>query len=164
MKQYVISILIVGVIGSIVNLLTPSGERGSISSHVRLATGLVLILVCVSPLLTVVRGLGELDISDILGGASEIEKEEYQSIFDESYSAAEIENVKAGIKSILWDKFGIAEDECYVSVTTESGEDGKRSIKRIFINLYGRAILKNTDEIESYLASLFGCEIVTAVG
>lgn len=164
MKQYVISVIAVGVIGSIVNLLTPSGERGGISSHVRLVTGLVLILVCVSPLVTLIRSLGELDVSDIVGDIEKIEGVEYESVFQESYSAAEIENVKSGVKSILLDKFEIAEDECYVSITTESGESGKRSIKRIFINLYGRAILKNTDEIEEYLSSLFGCEIVTAVG
>ena len=164
MKQYIISVLIVGVIGSIVNLLAPSGEGGRLSAHVRLATGLVLILVCVSPIVTVVRTLGELDVSDIVGDMNEVDREEYESIFNESYSTAEIENVKQGIKDILRDKFGIAEDECYVSVTTASDGDGKRSIKRIFINLYGVAILKNTDEIEDYLASLFGCEIVTAVG
>ena len=164
MKQYVITVMAASIVGAIITMLAPSGERGGPASHVRLSVGLVLILVCISPLLNLVRELREIDVTDIVGEYGESDKEEYESIFHESYSAAEIENLKSGIKSILKEKFKIAEDECHVSVISEQGEDGQRRLRRVFINLYGRAILKNTDEIEEYLSSLFGCEIVTAVG
>ena len=60
MKQYVISVMVVGVIGAIVTLLSPEGEGGGLKSHVRLAVGVVLILVCVSPLITMVKTLSEI--------------------------------------------------------------------------------------------------------
>lgn len=164
MKQYVFTVMAVSVIGAIITMLVPQGERGGLSSHVRLSVGLVLILVCLSPFINLVKGLREIDLSDIIGGYEESNKDDYESIFRESYSAAEIENLKSGIKSILKEKFEISEDECRVSVISEQNEDGQRRLRRIFINLYGRAILKNTDEIEEYLSSLFGCETVTAVG
>ncbi len=164
MKQYIITVVIVGMIGSIVSILSPDGEGGGLKSHVRLAIGLVLTLVCVSPLISLVKTLGELDVQGLVGEIEGSDREEYESIFQSGYDAAEIENLKEGIKAILRERFDIADDECYVSVVTRADNDEKRRLERIFINFYGAAIWKNTGEIESYLSELFGCEIVTAVG
>ena len=164
MKQYIVSVMISGVIGAVVTLLSPEGEGGGLKNHVRLAVGLVLVTVSVSPLVGFVSGLAELDIYSVVGDLGEADKEEYESIFYEGYEAAEIENLKEGIKSILLERFGVKNDECYVSVITREGNDGKRALKRIFINYYGAAIMKNTEEIEEYLSKLLGCEVVSAVG
>lgn len=164
MKQYIITVIIVGVIGSIVSILSPDGEGGGLKAHVRLAIGLVLTLVCISPLISLVQTLGELDVQGFVGEIDQSDREEYESIFQSGYDAAEIENLTEGIKSILRERFDIAADECYVSVVTRTEKGGKRHIERIFINFYGAAIWKNTGEIESYLGELFGCEVVTAVG
>ena len=164
MKQYVISVMVVGVVGAIVTLLSPEGEGGGLKSHVRLAVGIVLILVCVSPLITMVKTLSEIDVKDMIGEVDDEKLDEYESIFQSGYEAAEIENLKEGIKSILLERFGVKSDECYVSVSTAKNSEGERHLKRIFINLYGSAIMKNTGEIEDHLASLFGCEVVIAVG
>ena len=164
MKQYIISVMIAGVIGAIVTLLSPEGEGGGLKKHVGLAVGLVLVTVAVSPIIGLVRTLAELDVYSIIGDAQEPNKEEYESIFYEGYEAAEIENLKDGIKSILLERFGVKNDECYVSIATRIDEDGKRELNRIFINFYGAAIMKNTEEIEDYLSTLLGCEVVSAVG
>ena len=164
MKQYIITVIIVGVIGSLVTILSPDGEGGGLKSHVRLAVGLVLTLVCISPLISLVQTLGELDIHGLVGDIEGSDREEYESIFQSGYDAAEIENLKEGIKSILRERFDVTYDECYVSVVTRTDKDGKRDLERIFINFYGAAIWKNTGEIEDYLGELFGCEVVTAVG
>ena len=164
MKQYVISVMVVGVVGAIVTLLSPEGEGGGLKSHVRLAVGIVLILVCVSPLITMVKTLSEIDVKDMIGEVDDENLDEYESIFQSGYEAAEIENLKEGIKSILLERFGVKSDECYVSVSTAKNSEGERHLKRIFINLYGSAIMKNTGEIEDHLSSLFGCEVVIAVG
>ena len=164
MKQYVISVMIAGVIGAIVTLLSPEGEGGGLKNHVRLAVGLVLVTVSVSPIIGFVKDMSQLDVNSIIGEVGNSAKEEYESIFYEGYGAAEIENLKEGIKGILFERFGVKNDECYISVTTGEGQDGKRELKRIFINFYGAAIMKNTEEIEDYLSSLLGCEVVSAVG
>ena len=164
MRQYIISVMIAGVVGAIVALLAPDGEGGGLKRHVNLAVGLVIVTVSVSPIIGFVRDLGEFDADSIIENVGDADKEEYESIFYEGYGAAEIENLKEGIKSILLERFGVKEDECYISVTTGVGQDGKRELKRIFINFYGAAIMKNTEEIEDYLSNLLGCEIVSAVG
>ena len=164
MKGYVISIIIVGVIGSFVTLLAPEGEGGGLGKHARLAVGLCVILVCIAPLNSLLRGLSGLDLHSLMGDGGDGGAEEYESIFDSSYSAAEIENLREGIKTILFDKFGVEPSECYVKVTVSGDAVGDRRLERIFINLYGSAIWRDTGAIEDYLSSLFGCEIVTAVG
>ena len=77
---------------------------------------------------------------------------------------AEEENLKLGIVDILKNKFDIDSSECYVSVKISTGSDMKRRLERIFINLYGSAIWKDTVSIEKYLSSLLGCEVVIAIG
>ena len=57
MKAYVISVIIVGVIGSIIALISPEGEGGGLGKHTRLAVGLCVILVCIAPLGSLLRGL-----------------------------------------------------------------------------------------------------------
>ena len=156
--------MIAGVIGAIVTLLSPEGEGGGLKNHVRLAVGLVLVTVSVSPIIGFVNTLSGLDVDSIIGEVGYGDKEEYESIFYEGYGAAEIENLKEGVKSILLEKFDIKNDECYISVITGEDKDGKRALKRIFINFYGAAIMKNTEEIEDYLSKLLGCEVVSAVG
>ena len=161
MKQYILSVMLVGVISSIVTILSP---EGGLRDHVRLAAGIVTVAVCILPLTSIVSELKELDIEEIIGDGYEISDENYEEIFESEFRCVEIEGVKEGIKAILEEKYGIGYDECYVSVKTAESEDGKRRLERVFINLYGGAILKNTAEIEEYLGELFGCEIVTAVG
>lgn len=164
MKTYIISIILVGVVGSFVNILSPEGEGGGLSKHTKLAVGLCLILVCTAPLFSLIRDLGELDIHALIPELGEEESLEYESIFHSSYDNAEIENLREGIVSILGDRFDIEPSECYVKVKVTEGGAGERRLERIFINLYGSAIWKDTGAIEAYLSSLFGCEIVTAVG
>lgn len=164
MKAYVISVILVGVIGSFVTILSPEGERGGMVKHTSFAVGLCLVLVCVSPLASFVKGVKDLDANTLIPDIGVEESLEYESIFNSSYDAAEIENLKEGIRSILYERFDVEPSECYVNVTVSEGNTGERQLLRIFINLYGSAIWKDTEEIEKYLSSLFGCEIITAVG
>ena len=101
MKSYIISIICVGVIGSIISLIAPEGEGGGLGKHVRLAVGCVLVLTCVSPLGELIEGLRGLDLSGLVpevdGGAIE----EYESIFGNSYEAAELSSLKEGIAAML---------------------------------------------------------------
>lgn len=164
MKSYIISIILVGIVGSFVTILSPEGEGGGLGKHTRLAVGLCLILVCITPIITLVQGLGDLDIKSLIPEIDAEESLEYESIFNSSYNAAEVENLREGIVSILYDKFKIEPSDCYVKVSVAEGDAGNRRLERIYINLYGAAIWKDTGAIENYLSSLFGCEIVTAVG
>lgn len=163
MKTYIISIIITGIIGSIISLLSPEGEGGGLAKHVRLAVGCALILTCITPLGELIGGLREIDLGALI---PEIESgaEEYESIFEGSYTASELSSLKEGLAVMLEEKFGVAREDCEIKVSVERNSSESLELKRIFITLYGSAIWKDTGEMEQYLGELFGCEIVTAIG
>ena len=164
MKTYIISIILVSVVGSIISVLSPDGEGGGLAKHTRLAVGLCLVLVCTTPIASFIRGLEAFDPEDYIPQLDGEESLEYESIFNSSYSEAEVENLREGIKTILYEKFNVEPSECYVFVKISEGDVGERRLLRIFINLYGSAVWKDSGAIESYLSSLFRCETVIAVG
>ena len=164
MKMYVIAIVVVGVIGSVIRLLSPQGEGGGLKNHVRLAVGIATIPICIFPLLSFMDEVRSFDIGDVIGELEGEQIEEYESIFEDGYLSAEEENLREGIARILADKYGIERSDCYILVKISTDKDGKRRLDRIFINLYGSAVWKDTGSIEKYLSSLFSCETVIAVG
>ena len=164
MKTYIVTIILIGVIGSIITVLSPDGEGGGLGKHTRLAVGLCIILVCITPLTSLINNLKEFDVNDLIPEIGAEESLEYESIFQSSYEQSEIESLRSGIAKILYDKYGIEPSDCLVKVKVTEDEIGKRRLEQIFINLYGAAVWKDTGEIEGYLSSLFGCETVTAVG
>ncbi len=157
-KGYIVAVMCVTVIGSIISMLAPDGEGGGIGKHIRLIYGLCVVIVCINPIKDIVYYINELDIGGIVD-LPEQESDRYADIFDDAYGTAEVENLKSGIKQILLDRFGIDNAECEIAINlTEKSE-----LSRIIVTLYGGAVWKNTNEIESLLGDLFGCEIVTVI-
>lgn len=163
MKGYVISVLLVSIVGSVISMLAPEGEGGGSGRHTRLAVGLCLIVTVASPLVGFIRDLEALDLSALIPSV-EGSEEEYESIFLSSLESAERENLCEGIRDILQKKFDVPPEECRVEVIISSGDDGERRLKRVFLTLYGSAVWKDTGAIEDYLSALLGCEVVSAVG
>lgn len=159
MKEYIFTVILAGMVGSAVLMLAPEGDQ---KKQVKFAVSLVAVLVCASPMLRFAGTLGE----TLQYGWEPFEtssREEYESIFESGYFAAEETNLRTGIKSLLADRFGIAEDEVKVSLKiTGSGE--ARRLDRIFLTLYGSAVWKDTGAIEELLREIFSCDVVTAVG
>ena len=162
MKEYVMLLLIMGMVSTIVTILSPEGERGGIGKLVRFATGVCLIAVCVSPMASFLERLSHFDLSEILP-SEEKTGVEYESVLENGYLYAEVENTREGIKELLNERFEIDASEVDVSMKL-TAEDGSRRIERILITLYGQAIWKDTRAIEEYLGGLFGCEVITAIG
>lgn len=159
MKGYILSVIGVCVVGTVVSIISPNLNGGGTSKQMRLIIAICVIGVAINPINEIVSYINEVDMDGLIGLEGEIESD-YEEIFREYYSAAELQNLKVGIKQLLFDKFGVDGAECSISLKTS--EDGK--IERIFITLYGSAIFKDTGEIEEYFRDAFGCEIVTAIG
>ncbi|MBE6584675.1 MAG: hypothetical protein E7649_06855 [Ruminococcaceae bacterium] len=162
MKQYIVSIIVVSIIGSVISILTPEGEGGGLARHTRLIFGVCVIVVCFSPLKDAIVWIRELDIESILPD-SEQNGSEYESIFENTYDKAQIDNLKEGIKGVLKDRFGLDPLCVDVSVSLRQEGDDQR-LERVAVTLYDSAIWADTEEIESYLCSLLGCEIITVIG
>ena len=157
MKEYIISIVAVALLGALISLISPDGEGGGILRNVKAVIGVCIVVVCIGPFLSFISSLTELKAELLLPPQSQ---QEYDYTFDSAYGAAEISSLKDGIKAILKDKFDIEDTECRITVSISEG----RRLERVFVTLYGSAIWKDTGEIEDYLGKLFGCEIVTAIG
>ncbi len=157
------SVLAVSIIGSLVSMLSPEGEGGGMIKNVKLVLGICVALVCIYPIKELVNDISALDIGSIVE-LPEQESDKYGDIFESSYSSAEAENLKSGIKQLLSDKFGIDSLECSVSVRLSDKNGERRELESISVTLYGSAIFKNTDEIERCLESIFNCEIITVIG
>lgn len=118
-----------------------------------------MVIVCLNPIKDVIYYISDLDIDYIVDVGDE-NKEEYDEIFKDSYEQAEVENLKNGIKQIIYDRFGVDSSECEISVLTNE----KRELVRVTVTYYGSAIWKNTDEIEECLEKILGCEAVSIIG
>ena len=160
MKAYILSIVLVALIGAVVSILSPDGEGGGIGKHARFAVGLVLITVCLAPVFSLPSLMSKLGEELILPEES-TPSVEYESIFQSQYLAAELENTKEGIAMLLHDRFGIEPSDVKISIRLSEEE---RRPEQILVTLYGRAIWSDTQAIESYLEELLGCAVVTAVG
>ena len=159
MREYIMTVILSGVVGAVVMQLAPSGEM---KRYVKIAVSLVLVTVCISPLLSLFEEVGEWDLS-LLSEADEEGGAEYRAIFESGYEMAEEENLRSGIKALLYERFGVEESEVTVSLHF-SEKDGGRTLERIFLTLYGSAIWKDTGAMERDLEALLGCEVITAVG
>lgn len=162
-KGYILSVMCISIIGSLISMLSPDGDGGGIGKNTRLIFGLCVVLVCINPIKDIFLLIKDLEFDSIIE-LPDGEGDRYDEIFDSSYSAAEIENLKVGIKQMLCDRFNIDSMECSVSVKAIPAGEGKSRLEHIFITLYGSAIFKNTDEIEEYIGKIFGCEVITAIG
>ena len=159
MKSYIISIICIGVIGSIISLLAPEGEGGGLSRHVKLAAGVCVILVCFAPAVEAIEWLRDLDIESVRP-VEENDRTEYESIFDSTYREAEIDELCEGIKAVVAERSGLDPLSFEVSARL-SGEGENKRLSRVTVTLYGSAIFADTGEIERYLTAMLGCEIVT---
>jgi len=160
MKEYIIAVVCVGIVGAIVSFLAPEGEGGGVGRTVRLIVGLVTIIVCIFPVFGFLDELRALSLGDVSTDHS-FEEKDYEEIFKNEYLSAETENLKYGIAALLEDKFGVGKGECSVSVRFT---DTNREIERVFITLYGASVWKDTEAIEGYLEGLLNCDIITAIG
>ena len=159
MGQYVISVIAVGILGSVISILSPEGEGAGIKKYINLIIGLAVTLVCISPISSAIEYINELDFKMYTYDDKDM-VEEYEGVFDSSYTAAEVYNLKMGIKSSLGDKFSISEEECNVAVTL----DDDKKLECVLVTLYGSAIWCDSDAIEDHLTRLLGCEVWVAIG
>ena len=161
MKEYIISLITAALLASLIGLLSPQGEGGGLSRHLRLLTSLFLLCVLLSPAIDFLLSLKDAALGDALfpeGDASQ--KEEYEQSLDEALSSATGTYLATLLTDALEAEFSIPEGEVRCSVTLS--EDGSRPT-RIRVILSGSAIWKDPEGIEAFVTERVGCECVTAI-
>ena len=163
MKAYFLALLAIALTVTVIGILAPSGERGGISKHVGLLSGLCLICVLIAPL----NGLSE-KLGELLEANLKLPAEENASPEDSSAATQELldsvgnEYFTAMLTQALETEFAITPGEVRC-VTVWETANGRVTPQKVTVVLSGRAIWKDTGAIEAYVSRLLGCPCESAI-
>ena len=159
MKGYLITVATGALLVTMVNLLSPQGERGGIARFVRLFTSLLLICIIASPLSGAAQALEQLFQFDFSFG--EEQQEEYDSQMQELLDSASKDYVRQMLTKQLEERFSITAGQVEVRL---EWKDGESKPTRATVILKDAAIWKNPRELQAFVEELLGCPCDTAIG
>ena len=152
LSEYFASVVLISSLVAFFELFSYSGgeEKGE-----RLAVSVIMIYLIISPLIPIVEGLSDFDISEITGTGAEISDGAYLEVSEESF--------KEGIAKLLYEKWGLEKNKTVVTVV---GFDfNKMKAEYIIITLLSKGASVDFHEIEAYIeeAGLGECEVKYAI-
>jgi hypothetical protein len=156
MREYLMNVIGAALIAGVISVIVPTGSGEGLKKYVTLIGSLCVLCVLISPVTELLGAMT--DLSD--GGFSEWyegTEEEYGGKYNEFLMSVGKDNVEDGITALLYEQYGIPEDECSVSAVVEE-KDGELVIVRVDIILTGKSVLKDPYAIEKYISGLLDCE------
>ncbi len=152
MSEYFASVVLISSLVAFFELFSYSGgeEKGE-----KLAVSVIMIYLIISPLLPIVEGLSDFDISEITSAGEELEDGAYLDVGEEAF--------REGIAKLLSEKWGLEKNKTVVTVV---GFDfNQMKAERIIITLLSKGITVDFHEIEAYIeeAGLGECEVKYAI-
>ena len=161
MSGYVITLIGTVIICSLAAMLAP--EENGMLGYVKLAAGLCILCVAISPITSFVEtvdGLFESDgfLSDIWGA------EELDGIYENGLIGVSEASVSEGLRDMICREFELKADEIEVSVKL-SEKDGECVAEGVTVILVsGRAIITDPHEVIAYVERVLECrcEIIYA--
>ena len=159
MQGYLMGLLGLAVCCAVVELLSPEGEGGGIARHIRLMSGLCLLCVAVTPLVSWGGQVGSLP--ERLGEAGEEWIEESEDSGESFASRWQAQNEQLDLSiaaetlaEMIEQRFSLAASDCRVSLAT----DGAGALCEVRVAFSGRAIWVNAQEVKNWISELLGCE------
>ena len=145
---------------ALVELFSPEGEGGGISRHVKMLSGVCLLLVLWTPLSALLRGGG--DLPERLANAienwlreGEEQQEDFSQIWQGEQERRDLMYASEMIKELLIDQFEISGEDISVQVETD---EARERISLVCVALRGQAIWLDTHKMQSYLNEILQCE------
>ena len=171
MTAYILTLLSASVAVCLVELLLPKGDGGRIASHVRLVSGLLLLVSMLNPLregLLFLRSAASGDLGDVI--ADRLPNLPYEENYDDAFQATLTEvgrrETEAWVVETLGIVFAIPSEGCAVEAVCDAGEDTEESIltlREVRIGLRGAYALENPHPIEDYFTERLGCPCFVTV-
>lgn len=163
MQSYLFSIIGAALAATVIGILTPKGEGGTVSSHIRLLTALFFICVLIAPIRSMLNTFTEFVNGEIhISGTNGAESTDYQKQLDEALEASSKSYFTQMLTKTLESTFSI--DTGNIRCTVHWGEQEERlQPTRVTIVLSGSAIWRDPDRLEAFVTDLLGCECVTAI-
>lgn len=168
MNGYVYSVVCVAAACGIVCIVSPEGVRSGIKKHLKLVCSLCLLSVLISPIAELMDGMSHIidgGGESIFGEVDKTElRESYESIYDKYIDGGYGDNVGQAAKEMLYEKFGIPEEECRIQVEfADKNGDGVREPFRMVVILSGRSMFREPESIRSFLTESFDCQCECAI-
>lgn len=165
MKHYLIQILTFSLLCSLIEHLTPAGEREGLRRAVRLLTALCMLCLMIAPL----REAGDFFTSFDLGAwARETEQQSqarYEALMEQKLTAVTREQLRAELLTMLSEQFDIGADDCTLTVEFDDGESTEGvTVRQVWISLHGKAVLRDPRAVEAAVTSALGCPCTVSVG
>lgn len=159
MKEYFLGVVLTALFGGICEELLP--ESSGIRPHLKLVTGLCVLLVLVLPMKDAITAIGSfagrLDLGVLL--ENEESKESYEEIFEGTLSRFSEEELGRHLGTLIAKRFDLSEGDCRAVVRLDL--EGKAS--SVLVLLSGEAILSDPYKIEAYVNELLSCPCDVAV-
>lgn len=157
MKIYFTTVLTISLIGGIITSLLPE-KSNSLKKYIKYVIGLICTITLISPLTSVLGNITTLqsNINDFFNSNFS------QNAIDTSNKLildTGIEKVSSGIKSVLINKFKIAESNIDIDIISDDTDISAIKITKIIITLKGNATWENSESISNYLDGLISCDI-----
>ena len=162
MNEYITTLIGTVIICSLAAMLTP--EENGMLGYVKLAAGLCILCVAISPLTSFIGVLQDFSLEGGFGNAGGDGENNFGEIYEENLLGAGEESVSSGLRSMICREFGLKSDEIEVSVKLEDtgNEYAPESVTVMLVS--GKAIVTNPRDVIDYVTGLLGCrcEIIYA--
>ena len=166
MSAYILTLLSASLAVCVIELLLPKGDGGRVASHVRLVSGLFLLVALLNPLregLTLLRSAASGELGEVIAERlpTSSPEEDYAASFN-----ATLWEVEAWVKETLSAVFAIPSEGCAVEAVcqVEETEEGVAlSLAELRIGLKGKYILEDPHPIETYVSERLGCPCFVTV-
>ena len=166
MGAYVYSLILVGVCAAVVEWLTLGGEGSKMTGHLRMVTGLCILIACLQPIgegITYLKNLSEGDLTATLPEV-DIDHSDYNQMFNDYMGDMGKQEITTWIEQTMQEVFGISAEDVDIDVVMDTTTQDVPTPAEVYLSLSGKAILKNPHQIESYIASRLMCPCYVSVG
>ena len=167
MNSYILTLLSASLAAAVVELLSPKGEGGKLTSHIRMVAGLFLLVALLDPLRTGLALLRDATEGDLTSRLESMlphgDPDGYEAAFGDTLTAISRTEVEAYAISALEADFGIPPEACTVSAICSYGGE-TLTLTELRISLHGSHALTNPHPIEAYFAERLECPCYVTVG
>ncbi len=163
MQTYLFSLIGAALTAAFFGILTPNGDGGKMSAHMRLLVALFFICVLIAPLKSALDTCIEFVNGELqLPGTNDSGQEDYQKQLEEAIDNSSKSYFTQMLTKTLESTFSINTGNIRCTVHWEEQETEFRPI-RVTLILSGEAIWQDPEALESFVTDLLGCECVTAI-
>lgn len=163
MKQYLINILTLSLACGLLDMLTPAGEREGLRRGVRLLAGLCLLCVMIRPLTELSDAVEGIDLGSWARGLEREAETEYERLMEEKLTAVSQAQLREELLTMLSEQFDIGREDCTLTVEFDDAAQ-TLTVRRVWIALHGKAVLRDPRAIETAVEGVLGCECTVSVG